>query len=191
MLSAAGVRRDLLHAAGQAGVLAGGSGTGRDAAVVDEALGRLAEWSLLAFSLDGRVIAHRLVLRVVRDTLVQQGRLAALCGAAASVLDARAGALAGSPDRAAVRDVPKQVMALWHATAGLAGASSELDAALLGLRLWALHHLNELGDSMPQAIAVGEPLLEDAERVLGPDHPSTLTSSLFNHLCERGQVIPV
>ena len=67
--------------------------------MVDEALGRLAEWSLLAFSLDGQaVIAHRLVLRVVRDTLAQQGRLAAVCRAAASVLDARAacpGRLAG------------------------------------------------------------------------------------------------
>ena len=51
-----------------------------------------------------------------------------------------------------------------------------LEAALLRLRLWALYHLNELGDSMPQAIAVGEPLLDDAERVLGPDHPSTLAS---------------
>ena len=101
VLSAAGVRRDLLHAAGQAGALAGGSGTGLGAAVVDEALGRLAEGSLLAFSLDGQaVIAHRLVLRVVRDRLAQQGRLAAVCRAAASVLDARARALAGSPDRA-------------------------------------------------------------------------------------------
>ena len=176
LLSAAGVRRDLLHAAGQAGALAGGSGTGLGAAVVDEALGALAEWSLLAFSLDGRVIAHRLVLRVVRDTLVQQGRLAAVCQAVTSVLDARARALAGSPDRAAIRDVPEQVTALWHATAGLTGTSGLLEAALLRLRLWALHHLNELGDSMPQAIAVGEPLLDDAERVLGPDHPSTMAS---------------
>jgi len=78
VLSAAGVRRDLLHASGQAGVLAGGDPL--SGAVVDAALGRLAEGSLLAFSLDGQaVIAHRLVLRVVRDTLVQRGRLAAVC----------------------------------------------------------------------------------------------------------------
>jgi hypothetical protein len=176
VLSAAGVRRDLLHAAGQAGTLAGGSGTGLGAAVVDETLGWLAEGSLLAFSLDDRIIAHRLVLRVVRDTLVRQGRLAAVCQAAVSVLEARARALVGSPDRAAVRDVPEQVTALWHVMAGLASTSGELEAALLGLRLWALHLLNELGDSMPQAIAVGEPLLDDAERVLGADHPSTLAS---------------
>jgi tetratricopeptide (TPR) repeat protein len=47
VLSAAGVRRDLLHAADQVGALSGGTALG--ATVVDEALGRLAEWSLLAF----------------------------------------------------------------------------------------------------------------------------------------------
>ena len=122
MLSAAGVRRDLLHAAGHAGALAGGgSGTRLGAAVVDEALGRLAEGSLLAFSLNGQtVVAHRLVLRVVRERLVQQGRLAVVCRAAASLLDTHARVLQGSRDRAAVRDVPEQVTALWQAAAGLA-----------------------------------------------------------------------
>ena len=176
VLSAAGVRRDLLHAAGQAGALAG-SGDRLDAAVVDEALGRLAEGSLLAFSLDGQAVsAHRLVLRVVRDTLLQRGRMAAVCRAAASVLDTRAGALEGSLDRAAVRDVPEQVTALWQAAAGLGDASGELEAVLLRLRLWALYYLNVLGDSAAQAIAVGAPLLQDAERVLGPDHSHTLRS---------------
>jgi hypothetical protein len=54
---------------------------------------RLAVFSVaLAFSLDGQVVfAHRLVPRVVRDRLVQQGRLAAVCWAAVSVLNARAG----------------------------------------------------------------------------------------------------
>jgi hypothetical protein len=176
VLSAAGVRRDLLHAAGQAGALAGG-GDRLGAAVVDAALGRLAEGSLLAFSLDGQAVAaHRLVLRVIRDTLVQQGRLAAVCQAAASALDTRARVLAGSRDRLAVWDVPEQVTALWQAAALLAGTSGELETALLRLRLWALYYLNELGESAAQAIAVGEPLLDDAKRVLGPDHPSTLGS---------------
>ena len=58
---------------GRRASLAGG-GTGRAAAAVDAALGRLAERSLLAFSLDGQaVIAHRLVLRVVRDGLAAAG----------------------------------------------------------------------------------------------------------------------
>jgi tetratricopeptide (TPR) repeat protein len=176
VLSVAGVRRDLLHAAGQAGVLADG-GDRLGAAVVDEALGRLAEGSLLSFSVDGQaVLAHRLVLRVVQDTLVQQGRLAAVCRVAASVLDTHARALKGSQDRLAVRDVPEQATALWQAAAGVAGASGELEAVLLRLRLWALYYLNELGDSAAQAIAVGAPLLQDTDRVLGPEHPSTLAS---------------
>ena len=176
VLSAAGVRRDLLHAAGQAGALAG-QGTMLASERVDEALGRLAEWSLLAFSLDGQAVAaHRLVLRVVRDTLSQQGRLATVCLATASVLEERAGALAGSRDLAAVRDVPEQVTALWQVAAGPAGGPGELEAVLLRLRLWVLYLLDELGDSAGQAIAVGEPLLKDAERLLGADHPDTLNS---------------
>jgi tetratricopeptide (TPR) repeat protein len=174
VLSAAGVRRDVLHAAGRAGAL-GAAGAG--AVVVDEALGRLAEWSLLAFSVDGQpVLAHRLVLRVVREQLMEQARLGAACRAAAGVLDARAGALAGSQDRLAVRDVPEQVAALQQAAAGLPDGAGELEGVLLRLRSWALYHLNELGDSAARAIAVGEPLLRDRERLLGPDHPDTLAS---------------
>ena len=88
VLSAAGVRRDLLQDAGQAGLLPGGEGGAvLSAGVVDAALARLAERSLLTFSLDGQaVIAHRLVMRVVRDGLARQGRLAAVCRAAAAVL---------------------------------------------------------------------------------------------------------
>jgi hypothetical protein len=176
VLSAAGVRRDLLHAAGHDGLLADDGGL-LDPAGVDEVLGRLAEGSLLALTVDGQVaVAHRLVLRVVRERLAQQGRLAAVCRAAATVLQARAGALVGSRDRLAVRDVPEQAAALQQAAAGLASEAGELEAAMLGLRLWALYHLNELGDSARRAIAVGKPLVEDSERLLGPDHPETLIS---------------
>jgi hypothetical protein len=132
----------------------------------------LAGLLIRAFSLDGQAVtAHRLVLRVVRDTLVQRGRLAAVCRAAAAVLDTHARALEGSLDRLAVRDLPEQVTALWQAAADLARGPGELEAVLLRLRGWALYYLNELGDSAAQAIAVGAPLLQDAERVLGPDHP--------------------
>jgi len=178
VLSAAGVRRDLLHEAGQAGVLAAGEPGAVAAVVVDAALARLAERSLLTISLDGQaVIAHRLVLRVIRDGLAARGRLATVCRAAATVLGTRAQALEGSQDRAAVRDIPEQVTALHDTTASPAsGAGDELTRMLLGLRMWALYHLNELGDSPAQAILAGEPLTAECERVLGPDHPDTLTS---------------
>jgi tetratricopeptide (TPR) repeat protein len=179
VLSAAGVRRDLLHVAGQAGVPASGvrrAGVGAD--LVDRALERLAKRSLLTVSLDGQtLIAHRLVMLVVRDGLARQGRLTTVCRAAASVLDARARALKGSQDRSAVRDIPKQVAALRDTIAGSADAANkELAELLLSLRFWAVYHLNELGESTSQAIVVGEQLVADFEQALGPDHPDTLNS---------------
>jgi tetratricopeptide (TPR) repeat protein len=176
-LSAAGVRRDLVYAAGHAGALAPQE-TRVGANVVDRTLGQLAERSLLSFSLDGQVvIAHRLVLRVVREQLARQERLVAVCQAAASVLDARAKALADSPDRPAVRDIPEQVTALRDVVADLrAESGAELAGVMLGLLARALHHLIALGDSAQQAIVIGEPLIADQERVLGPGHPDTLAS---------------
>jgi tetratricopeptide (TPR) repeat protein len=179
VLSAAGVRRDLLHAAGQAGTHASGmhrAGVGAD--LVDRALERLAERSLLTFSLDGQtLIAHRLVLRVVRDELVRQGRLTTVCRAVGSVLDARARALRGSRDRLAIRDIPQQIAALQSNVAVPADtADEELTELLLSLRFWALYYLNELGDSASQAIAVGERLTADFERAFGHDHPDTLNA---------------
>ncbi len=177
VLSAAGVHRDILHAAGQAGALASG-GHQVAAAVVDRALAQLAERSLLTFSLDGQtIIVHRLVTQVVRDGVVRRERLTAVCRGAASALEARARALAGSQDRPAVRDIPEQVAALLDNTAGLAGETDEeLAGVLLQLRFFALYYLIQLGDSGSQAVAVGKQLTADLEPILGRDHPYTLNS---------------
>jgi tetratricopeptide (TPR) repeat protein len=177
VLSPAGVRRELLRAAGEAGVLASGGYTA-DPALVDQALDWLTGRSLLTFTIDGSaVIMHRLLARVIREGLARRERLMAVCLAAASVLEARAEALAGSEDRVAVRDIPQQVSALLDNAAGPEGEGDEtLARVLLRLRFWALYHLIELGDSMPQAIAVGEPLTADLDRVLGPSHLETLNS---------------
>jgi hypothetical protein len=181
VLSAAGVPRAVLHAAGQAGALKRGRirrvKVGPE--VVDEAVGRLAGSSLLTFSVDGgTVTAHRLVMRVIRERLARQGRLAATCQAAATVLQARAGALEQAwQDRPARRDLVEQILALYEHVAACPGEDgSDLTRAVLALRGWALWFLNDLGDSAARAIQVGEPLLADMERVLGPDHPVTLTS---------------
>jgi tetratricopeptide (TPR) repeat protein len=179
VLSAAGVRRDLLYAAGAAGVLAnGGQEAEVSADLVDRSLGQLAVRSLLTFSLDGQtVIVHPLVKRVVQEGLARRGHLTGTCRAAASVLKARAEAVKGSPDRLLVRDVPEQVVALLETAATIGDeADEELTRTLLRLRFWALYHLNELGDSTEQAVAVGEPLTADLEQVLGPDHADTLAS---------------
>jgi tetratricopeptide (TPR) repeat protein len=177
VLSAAGVRREVLHAAGRAGVLALG-GRRAESTVVDQALAELNTRSLLSSSLDGQTfVMHQLVTSVVRSGLARRGQLTAACRAAASVLDAHAQAVDASRDRPAVRDIPVQVTALLnHAAAPTAETDKTLDGALLRLRFLALYHLIELGDSAAQAIAVGEPLAVDLERALGPDHPDTLNA---------------
>ena len=67
--------------------------------------------------------------------------------------------------------------ALLDNTAELAEeADEELAEILLRLRFISLYHLIELGDSASQAIAIGEPLTADLERLLGPGHPDTLNA---------------
>jgi tetratricopeptide (TPR) repeat protein len=172
VLSAAGIRRDLLHAAGQAGLL---GGRRVSASLVDQALEQLADWPLLSFSLDGRMIlVHRLVSDLI--TKVLGPRLAVVVRRAAMLLEARAQALAGTQDRMAIRDVAGQVMALAE-TARRAGLpDQELTRILLRLRFFALYYLIELGDSAAHAVTVGEPLTAELERTLGPDHPDTMNA---------------
>ncbi len=178
VLSAGGVRRELLHDAGRAGVLT----SGRDraevpAGLVDVALARLAERSLLTFSLDGEtVIAHHLVMRAVRDALAHEERLTAVCRNAACVLRNRARSLVRSPDRPAVRDLAEQVAALQDTASPAGRANGELAGTMLRLRSWALYYQAVLGDGAPQAISAGEAVAADSARLLGPDHPDTLAS---------------
>ena len=176
-LSSAGVHRELLYSAGQAGVLASG-GRLVAAGLVDQVLKWLSNRSLLTFSRDGQtVVMHRLVARVIRDGLARRGRLTATYEAAAFVLDVYSRALVGSPDRRAVRRIVQQVTALLDSLAEPATEiNEELAWVLLRLRFVAFYHALELGDSTPLAIAVGEPLAEDLERLLGPEHPDTLNS---------------
>ena len=145
-------------------------------AEVDAALDQLATLSLLTFSPDGQtMIANSLVSGVVRAGLSAR-RLAEVCRDAASLLHAHAQAPAGSPDRLAVRDISEQLTALAQVAGSVSQPDQELARMLLQLRFLALYHLIELGDSAAQAIAVGEPLTADLERVLGPDHPDTLNA---------------
>jgi tetratricopeptide (TPR) repeat protein len=175
MLSPAAVRRDLLRAAGQAGTLLG-SGRRAAAPMVDQALERLNERSLLGFSFDGQAVSvHRLVARVVRARLARRGRLATACRAAAAALEGSGLELAKPGDHAAVRDILGQVTALTeNAGAASDDPGDELATMLTRLRSHALNHLIELGDSTQQAISIGEPLTADLERLVGPDDPDTI-----------------
>jgi tetratricopeptide (TPR) repeat protein len=177
MLSPAAVRRDLLHAAGQAGTLLG-RGRRVAAPMVDQALERLNERSLLGFSLDGQVISvHGLVARVVRGWVARRGRLATACRASAAALDGTAMAHTNPRDHWAVKEMIGQIAALLENTKEPTDdADEKLASMLMRLRSLALDHLIELGDSMPRAIAIGEPLIADLERLLGASHPDTLSA---------------
>ena len=175
LLSPAAVRRDLLQNAGQAGTLLG---RGRRVAplLVDRALQRLNEQSLLGFSRDGQAVSvHALVARVVRDEMVQRGRLVTGCQAAAATLEASAEALASRPDHLALPETLSQVTALLQqAHRPAADVSGPLAGTAIQLRLLALHLLIEPGGDPAEAITVGEPLAGDLERLVGPGHPDTI-----------------
>jgi tetratricopeptide (TPR) repeat protein len=172
MLSPAEVRRDLLRAAGQEGTLLGG---GRRVAtpMVDQALERLNERSLLGFSLDGQAVrVHGLVARVAREWLARRRRLTTACLAAASALEGAAMAPAKPHDHRAVREMTGQITALLENAGASAGdADEKLARMLMRLRFLALDHLIEMGGSTLRIIAIGEPLIAELEPLLGASHP--------------------
>ena len=179
VLSAAGVRRSLIHAAAGAGL------PGRDEPTpalapetADRVLARLGGASLLTFSLDGSAVtAHRLVMRVIRENLAASNSLTTVSQVAADVLDGLAESLQQSwhEERAAVRDLVEQIIALYETSARCL-AGSDLDHRMTQLRSQAVAFLNDLGDSAAQAIVIAKQLLADQEQTLGPDHPDTLAA---------------
>jgi tetratricopeptide (TPR) repeat protein len=179
VLSAAGVRRSLIQAAGREGF------PGRDGPLpalapeaADRALARLAGASLLTFSVDGSVVsAHRLVMRVIRENLAAGSSLLAVCEVAARLLDELAESLSESwhEDRAAARDLVEQIMALYD-TSARGPADGDLDRRLIQLRWWAVVFLSRLRDSAAQAIVIGQQLVADQEQAVGTDHRDTLAS---------------
>jgi tetratricopeptide (TPR) repeat protein len=174
VLSAAGVRRSIIHAAAREGPL-----PTLAPEIVDRALARLAGASLLTFSVvDGStVIAHRLVTRVIRENLAASNSLTKVCQAVARLLagQVRSRWENRHEDRAATRDLVEQIMALDESSARCP-ADNDLGRRMLRLRQWALAFLNELADSAAQAIVIGERLLTDQERTLGVDDPNALNS---------------
>jgi tetratricopeptide (TPR) repeat protein/transcriptional regulator with XRE-family HTH domain len=180
LLSAAGVSRALLYAAGEQGLLSQ-RGTqalaGREA--VDEALGGLASASLLTFSTDdATVAAHRLTMRVAVERQARDGTVTGLGAGIAELLLAVTRSLPEPwQNRHAARDAVAQIVALNEHLAPYLGArATVLPETLLRLRSWALWCLNDLSDSFALAIDYGIDLVADCERVLGGIHPATLQS---------------
>ncbi len=193
VLSAAGVRRSMIHAAAGEGLAARDGPMGTLAPeVADRVLARLAGVSLLTFSVDGSaVIAHRLVRRVIRENLAADSALTAVCQAAERLLDGLAESLGERwhQDRAVTRELVEQILAL-EESAARCPPGSDLDRGMIRLRLWATVFLTKLGDSTAQVIVIGERLVADQERVLGPDHPDTLASrdNLANAYRDAGRL---
>jgi hypothetical protein len=193
LLSPEGVARPILYHAKSAG------GT----EVADEALGRLADASLLTFSGDDEsdepvVTSHRLVMRIVRERAAHDGSLANVGPMTFAMV---AGAIRSFGElwrhRTAARDLVGHIIALNHHLAPYVRADDKaLVKDLLSSRGWALRCINELGDSPAQAVELGESLVADRVRALGEDHPDTLTSQAnlarAYHAAGRfGQAIPL
>jgi tetratricopeptide (TPR) repeat protein len=180
LLSAAGVSRALLYAAGQQGLLQHpGTETAAGPESIDEALGRLVNAELLTFSVDDATVAgHRLTMRVAVERQARDGTLAGLGACVAALLSAVTEALPPPwQNRPAARDAIQQITALHeHLAPYLGDQDAALTETLLRLRGWVMWCLNELGDSFAQAIEYGQELVADSERVLGQTHPDTLGS---------------
>jgi hypothetical protein len=165
VLSLAGVPRELLRAE-----------SGREPRQADEAIGRLAERSLLSFSGDDDlVVAHRMVMRVVRERAQRQGTLAAAgtraCGLLNTALDSLDDLWGHRTD---AHDFVDQVISLSQNLRPCLGDNPELTQALLDLRSEALFLRIKLGDAIGPAVEFGESLRADCLRLHGGKHRQTL-----------------
>jgi hypothetical protein len=152
--------------------------SGDDVSGMDAAAGVLADASLVGFSVDDAVAAHRLVMRVVRERLAADGRLAAVAAEAVQPLARLRGEITEAwRDPAGVRELADHISALTGCVQPhLNPPDAGLAAGLLQVRLGSVHLLNTLGDSRGQAVAVAGPLADDCAQTLGADHPGTLSA---------------
>ena len=208
LLSPQGVSRELLYLGPSAGVFTEATAAATDAAAdapvphaatsvppaiddavideaaVDEAIGRLADASLLTFGGDDTLVVHRLTMRAVRERAEQRPGGGFLLAARACMLVDAAQAALGEPrfNRAKVRVFAQHVAALTgHVSSSPAyrgpdpAMTEALAVRLLNLRTWAVAYLNLAGDAVTQAVGIAEPLLADCETALGESHPATLS----------------
>ena len=114
---------------------------------------------------------------MARERLAADDGLAGVTAGAVQVLASLGGGISEAwRDPDGVRDLAQQVSAVVTNLTGGPGAVDEMPADLLDLRLRLVYLLNALGDSSGLAILAAEPLVADCERLLGADHPDTLTS---------------
>lgn len=167
LLSPAGSPRTLLTVAAKA-----------PDATADKALQQLAGWSLVTWSVDGSaVIAHRLVMRVVRDRSCHDQTLSVAADRAiATLLSMRPPAENAWRHVDLMEELVQQITALTDHLAPFADVlDDEAMTDFLLLRGWAGWYLTEQKDSS-RAIPLLQQVVADRDRLLGPDDQATLTA---------------
>jgi tetratricopeptide (TPR) repeat protein len=173
MLSPAGIAREVLSQVSHTDEL----NETADREQVDEALGRLADASLVSFDGAGdTVLVHPLVARVARERHSHAGTLADLATRACALLENVTGSIhEPRQNRLAAHEAVTNITALYDQLPGDVRSEAPLAGRLLDLRGWALRCLLELGDNAPLAIEMGERLVRDSDRLRGEEDPQTLT----------------
>ncbi len=136
---------------------------------MDEALERLREAALLSFSADGSsVSAHRRVMRAVRESPAHAESLELLGAGVCGLLRAVTRLLRDQwRNRTVAWDLFGHVTALHGQLAPRLSDTSAVARELLEPRRWALSCLLTLGAAPGQAVACGQTLLADCDRLLG------------------------
>ena len=194
VLSPDSVSRDLLYAAGSGGVFNLGPWIAKSRvrvtrAKMDAALEKLAEASLVTYSLDGQaVIMHRFTQRVSRERASREPVLDFILLKASKVIDRQCSADESSWNRRKeIDDLINQISSIWDNTQARFTSDihslpifrrwirSRFEKLLINLRIWSVQQLVETANPR-RAIQLGMSVTSDCERVLGPDHPDTLIS---------------
>jgi tetratricopeptide (TPR) repeat protein len=145
---------------------------------LDAVLERLVGASLLTWTFGDVVVMHRLVARVVRDRMHADDQLGERIGAIAQALS---GLLIPETDawsqRSSARELVSHAVGVWNRVSEHPAGTFATDSAVkaLGVANWAIRQIRETAD-LSRAIAEGSAVVANAERVLGVDHPATLTS---------------
>jgi tetratricopeptide (TPR) repeat protein len=172
VLSAEGVRREILDPLHLPDV----DGLGEVA--VDAALERCVRASLLSWSFGGdSVIMHRLVARVLRERDRAGGRWTTTLAGALDMLEPQLfdeSRAWGQRDLGS--ELVSQIEALWEAMTATP-PERDIMARELRARTWGVRQLCAAAD-LTRAIDLGLRVAADCERVLGVDHPDTLTARI-------------
>ena len=146
---------------------------------VDEVIGHLVAASLLTWTHGRSVLMHRLVARTVRDRAETTADLGQHIVATARVLTQlsppEAEAWSQRQRATAIVDHTIHLWAVSIAAHRRSGISTADLSAVAPQAIWAVRHLTATAD-LSRAITLGSTILADCERVLGADHPHTITT---------------